>query len=182
MMEVFHEMRRYEKLAEEHLNFGTLSVTTLVDKRNLVQYRLLALPPSEEMAYMFRKSHPNYEPCRVAMLIYGMGVVFPISKAAPMSQLVGDLYVALEQSGLKASTWTNCNWLLLWILMVGAIAAECSRERRWFIVQLGQVAARKSLSSYDEVREQLARILWLPEACETAGRGIWQEVEGLSGY
>lgn len=181
-MEVFHEMHRYERLVEEHLNFGTPNVTTMVDKRNLVQYRLLALPPSEQMAYVFRKSHPNYEPCRVAMSIYGMGVVFPILKAAPMKQLVSDLYVALEQSGLKASIWTDCNWLLLWILMVGGIAAERRWERKWYVIQLGRVAARKSLSSYDEVREQLARILWLPEACETAGRSVWQEVEALGGY
>lgn len=179
IMEVFHEMHRYQKMIQAFQISEVPDLVSAANKRNLIQHRLLSLPPMEDMALVFRENHPNYEPCRLAMLIYSFGMIFPIAKTVEHENLTRDLREALSLSGLSAQTWYNCNWLLLWILTVGAITAGCVAERKWFVGQVGRVASRKGLSTYPEVREQLTRILWVSEGCDEAGESVWQEVEAL---
>ncbi|KIW16370.1 hypothetical protein PV08_06421 [Exophiala spinifera] len=182
IMEVFHEMHDYESMARGFMTKvpDGYSAEAVADKRNLVQYRLLSLPPAEKMASVFRKNHPNYEPCRVAMLVYSLGVIYPLAPGmAPFERLAQDLRSSLIVVGLGATNWTSCNWLLLWILTVGGIASAHLELRAWFVAGLGRVAARKGLSTWAEVKEQLVRILWLDEACDDAGLELWKECEKI---
>src|SRR5436190_12839547 len=103
LAEVFQGMRAYETIVETYCQ-GTMvlpDMASLIDQRNLTQHSLMSLPAASKCGQDFLETHRIYEACRVAALIYGVGVLFPLpASTRPLPALVRDLKAALQESNL----------------------------------------------------------------------------------
>lgn len=148
------------------------------NQRNLVQHQLLSLPPAAQFDQNFRQSYPIYETCRLAGLIFGVGVIFPLpAQTVPFQTLVRQLQAELQESNLESS-WRSRDavGVLIWALTMGGIAAIGLPERIWFIATLGSVTARSGLSRWGDLKQVFELMPWLDSACDSAGQQLWDEV------
>jgi hypothetical protein len=67
--------------------------------------------------------------------------------------------------------------LLVWVLVMGAVAAIDTVERIWFVSMLRQVVGAVEIGSWEEMRDLLGRFLWLGSTSDVDGRVLWGEVE-----
>ena len=149
----------------------------ITNQRNVVQYHLLSLPPAGQFDKNFRQRYPVYESCRLAGLIVGVGVTFPLpAQTAPFQTLIRLLQVELQASDLE-STWPGRDAVraLLWVLTIGGIAATGLPERAWFVATLRRVTVRSGLSRWQDLKQVLESMLWLESACDRAGKQLWDE-------
>ncbi|KAL1961886.1 hypothetical protein VTN77DRAFT_966 [Rasamsonia byssochlamydoides] len=186
MAEVFHAMKEYTALIRAYEEGSILDpdMALISGLRNLLQYHILALPARSERGSIFQECHPGYEACRLAALIYGIGVIFPLpAHVAPLASLARQLRLELAAQRICDCDWdvtsVGCVEMFMWILTLGGIAATMGRqsERRWFATELGRVALRRGLSSWYDLKGILQRVLWLDCACDAAGRRLWDESE-----
>lgn len=151
----------------------------LADQRNLAQFTILSLPPVADIQTCFSQPSQGatYEACRLAALIFGVGVIFPIpAQNSPLDSLARQLQSALLQptaSTLWLSPHTRIP--LLWILTLGGIAARDTTVRSFFASALGHSARRSGLSSWSHLKQRLEIMLWFDLACDEAGESLWQE-------
>ncbi|PYH43611.1 uncharacterized protein BP01DRAFT_95096 [Aspergillus saccharolyticus JOP 1030-1] len=188
MVEVFYGMQTYIKLVESHLatQQHNPDYSLLSDQRNLVHYHLLSLPAVSQFE-RFDNYQPHeimYEICRLAGLIFGVGVVLPLqAQSAPFARLARLIQEALHIHKAPFS-WDHpqAHIALFWVLILGGIAAEDQPERAWYVELLSQVAGSHGIRTWDEARKVLRVMLWYDRACERAGRKLWLEVKhsGLS--
>ncbi|KAJ5612034.1 hypothetical protein N7510_005228 [Penicillium lagena] len=102
------------------------------DQRNLVQYHLLALPSAEHLGQSFAYCSSVYEIARLAGLILGVGVIFPLpAETSPFSSLIKLLQIELQRRSIFKSSWCTPDVVrvLIWALMLGGIAAKGYPER-----------------------------------------------------
>ena len=85
------------------------------------------------------------------------------------------LQYVLEESKFEPC-WRKCPTVLLWILVMGGIAAFETGERMWYVQNLGAVAAVLGIWGWEDVAEELGKYLWLESACDGGGRALWAEV------
>ena len=149
--------------------------------RTGIQSCLLLLPSAVEIS-MHSVHKPNmYECTRLAAMIYGAAVIFPLPNITPVLRVyVGMLKVAIQCSFLEAITTANedISNVYLWILILGATAALNEPERPWFISYLVVLLHTKKLA-WSEVEVILESFLWLDSACGVEGRRLWNEIELL---
>jgi hypothetical protein len=67
--------------------------------------------------------------------------------------------------------------LLVWVLVMGGIAAVDTLERIWFVSMLREVVGAVDIGSWEEMRDLLGGFLWLGSANDVDGRVLWEEVE-----
>ncbi|OQD92424.1 hypothetical protein PENSOL_c041G01590 [Penicillium solitum] len=157
----------------------THDVSLLVDQRNLTQHTLLCLAPASELHTFF--SHPThaatYEACRLAALIFGVGVLFPIpAQNTPLNTLARLIQsVLLQPSSTGLWTSSSTHLPLIWVLTLGGIAANSTPERAWFASALGDITRKTGLNSWANIKSVLASMLWYDAACDTAAEALWQE-------
>ncbi|CDM38170.1 transcriptional regulator family: Fungal Specific TF [Penicillium roqueforti] len=183
MAEAFQAVHTYIGIIKASLNF-TPDTSLLADQRNLTQHTLLSLSPASDISTFF--SHPTraatYEACRLAALIFGVGVLFPIpAQNTPLSTLARLIQAVLfkpSSSELWCSPSTRVP--LIWVLTLGGIAANDAPERAWFASALGDVTRRTGLNSWASIKSVLATMLWYEAACDRAAEDLWQE--GASKY
>ena len=66
--------------------------------------------------------------------------------------------------------------LLLWVLVLGGIAALGTTDRRWYVQQLRWLAAILEIYSWDHLKLTMVSILWLEIPCVFKGFNLWEEV------
>lgn len=181
LAEVFQAMKAYisvlETFQEEQYSTTEPDMCRISNQRNLVQFHLLSLPPAGEFDENFRQSYPVYEACRLAGLIFAVGVTFPLPvQRAPFIPLVERLQAELQASELE-STWSSRGAVrvLVWVLMMGGIAATGRPERAWFVATLHRVTVSSGVSGWRELKLALESMLWLNSACDRAGKQLWDE-------
>lgn len=84
------------------------------------------------------------------------------------------LKYVLEESKFEPC-WQRCPTVLLWILVIGGIAASETGERMWYVQNLGTVAAVLGIWGWEDVAEELGEYLWLESTCDAGGRALWAE-------
>jgi hypothetical protein len=181
LAEVYQAMKAYISIVKRYLDVSTPEpdMCKISIQRNLVQYRLLSLPPAGPFDRNFRQRYPIYEGCRLAGLIFGVGVIFPLpAQTAPFQTLISCLQTELRESDLEL-TWYSRNAVavLLWVLTISGIAATGLPERKWFVAMLGRVTARSSLSTWEDLKQVLELMPWLDSACDIAGQQLWDELD-----
>jgi hypothetical protein len=141
----------------------------------------LSLLPAEKLDQGFRKSHSVYEICRLAGLIFGVGVVFPLPvQTTSLPSLVKLLQTELQESSLESDWWfPDAVEILIWVLTLGGIAATGLPNRIWFVATLSRVSAYSGLSKWRDLKPVLERMLWLNSACDVGGQQLWEEVGRL---
>jgi hypothetical protein len=183
MADVFQALRVYTNIVIEHITVShpNPDLSLLCDQRNLVQYHLLTLPSARSLTNWFPHPHHQtiYESCRLAALIYAVGVTFPLpSQCSPLPRLAHLLQETLQQTPDATSLWTHpqAQVALLWALTLGGIAAENRPERAWFVQTLSQAAVNNGIYSWSELKSVLEFMLWYDTACDRAGYSLWLEV------
>lgn len=150
-----------------------LTIGQIARTRTGIQKRLLLLPVSKDLD----GSGSLYKCVRLTAIIFSVAVIFPIPNTFHVLQTsVTGLKTALEDYNLRA-LGKKCDEVVLWMLVLGGIAALDKPERGWFVSELAFLQARLGIerSSAEEVLE---RFLWLGSACAAGGRLLWDEVEG----
>jgi hypothetical protein len=181
LAEVYQAMQAYVSIVERYQDGSTAEpdMCRISNQRNLVQYHLLSLPSAGEFDQKFRQNYPVYESCRIAGLIFGVGVIFPLpARTAPFQTLVKLLQAELRESNLESS-WGSRDavGVLLWILTLGGIAATGLPERAWFVATLGSVTADSGISRWRDLKQFLELMPWLDSACAGAGQQLWDEFQ-----
>lgn len=180
MAEAFQAAHTYIHIAKSNMS-GTTDQARLADQRNLTQYTLLSLLPANDLISYF--SHPTqaptYEACRLAGLIFGVGVIFPIpAQNTPLHDLAYKIQAVLRQPD-SSTLWSSPNTRipLIWILTLAAIAATDTPARAWFVSALGETTRRSGISSWPALKTVLEMMLWLDTACDDAANALWFEVD-----
>ena len=183
LAEVFQVMKAFTSIVEKYQDGSTTEpdLCRISNQRNFVQHRLLSLLPAVELDQDFRKSHPVYEICRLAGLIFGVGVIFPLPvQTTPLPTLVKRLQAELQESSLESDWWfPDAVDILIWVLTLGGIAATGLPNRTWFVATLGRVSAFSGLSKWRDLKLILGQMLWLDSACNFGGQQLWEEVGRL---
>lgn len=151
----------------------------IADQRNLTQHTLLSLPPSTDLQTFY--THPTesttYEACRLAAFVFAVGVIFPIPATnTPLPKLAQQLHSVLQHPTASA-LWNSpsARIPLVWVLMLGGIAATGTPQRPFFVETLRETAHRSGLTSYQDVKRMLEMMLWYDAACDEAGECLWAE-------
>ncbi|KAJ6015884.1 Protein of unknown function DUF3468 [Penicillium herquei] len=185
MAEAFQAARTYMKIVD---NIGSdapnridVNFAFLTDQRNLTEYTLLALPSASAILPYF--SHPTqattYEACRLAGLIFGVGVIFPIpAQNSPLQRLAHEINAVLLQETATA-IWSSQSTRvsLIWVLVLGGIAAFDTPCRPFYVSSLAATARSSNIHTWDEVKCLLTNMLWYDKAGDKPGKVLWEEVE-----
>lgn len=127
-------------------------------QRNLIQYRLLSLPRGED------------EICRLAALIFSHGVIFPLARMHPLRILVRQLVAEME----RHVEWDdNPSEFLLWVTVVGGIAAAGSLREGFYLRALKRLATDLHVVGYGDLRDIMHNYLWLDRACDNGATQLW---------
>lgn len=178
MAEAFQAAHTYINIVRTNLATAHDS-SLLSDQRNLTQYTILSLPPAATITNHFTQpTHTiTYEACRLACWIFAVGVIFPVpAQSTPLALLAKQLHDVLrnpDASELWSSPQTRIP--LLWILMLGGIAATQMPERPFFASAFGQSLRRSGITSWLGVRRVLDMMLWFDIACDESGQTLFYE-------
>ncbi|KAJ5355643.1 Protein of unknown function DUF3468 [Penicillium concentricum] len=176
MAEAFQAVHTYIEIIKASPN-STHDVSLLADRRNLTQHTLLCLSPASDLFFSHPTHAATYEACRLAALIFGVGVLFPIpAQNTPLNnlaRLIWSLLIQPSSSELWSSPSTRLP--LIWVLTLGGIAANDAPERAWFASALGDVARRTGLNSWASIKSIIGSMLWYDAACDLAAETLWHE-------
>jgi hypothetical protein len=184
LLEVVDVIRDYT-VAISHLlqdKPGSIPIVQLTMTRVAIEKNLLQLPSGTELPFTNVAAPNIYECCRLTTMIYTLAVVLPIPDPYDILQIyVTHLKNAIEESNLYQFGLTDRNLfsMLLWILMLGGIAASDKPERRWFVSQLALLVDQSNLD-WQGVEEDLESFLWFDYACGPGGRKLWAKIEDLA--
>lgn len=68
------------------------------------------------------------------------------------------------------------NAVLLWLLSAGGVGAYDSPERTWFVGHLACMVSEMGISTYDEMKTMLKRVIWHEFQDEPTHRRLWDEI------
>lgn len=171
-----YELAAYTTSIESYIRGDTLRLDaqSMCDRRNLAQYNLMCIAPGSGL----RSDNAISEICRIAAIIYSIGVTFPLAGVgAPFTKLVRMLQAEIQNSGIpeNESFLQATDHLLLWALTVGGIAAAGMPERTWYTTALANMMNQRQVTSWKDLKVSLKAILWLDSACDMAGKELWSD-------
>jgi len=158
-----------------------LDLPLVCDQRNLIMHTLMSLPPAA-IAGGCMAASSIYETTRLAAILYGIGVIFPLpSLSAPFNVLVRNLQVAFQEGEwARYRHIPHLSQLELWVLTIRGIASEWNMpvERSYSITLIRQLLGDKPrFPSFVEFKHTVLKpILWLDVACDAAGERLWNEI------
>ena len=152
------------------------NIAVLIDHRNNIQHHLLSLPKGDELMPGEVRSTTLYESIRLAAIIYSAAVTFPLppltgifkKSSASLKAIVGEL--------MHENHRQPCPKILLWILVLGGIAASGTEHRVWYVKKLAAVPGALTFCQWDDVVVEMENWLWLRSACNEGGSSLWVEV------
>ncbi|KAL9098046.1 MAG: hypothetical protein Q9163_006215 [Psora crenata] len=143
----------------------TPEMAVMIDRRNAVQHDLCSLPAASELQQMRTGFPVLYEPIRLTLLIYALGVTFPLPPMKRIhQQLVYMLMAALGKLDLDEQILVSSR-CVLWILVLGGIASLGMPERDWFVRKLADLVLMFPVyKTWASVAAQAQEFLWLDSA------------------
>src|SRR6201999_298396 len=97
-----------------------LTLGLLADLRNFVQHSLLSLTPRRSSSP--DSAPPLFEMCHTVAIVYSWIVIFPTPvHAMPFHEAATRIRELLDSDQVD-SYWTEVPWLMIWIVVMGAIA------------------------------------------------------------
>ncbi|KAL4948980.1 hypothetical protein BDW69DRAFT_175378 [Aspergillus filifer] len=192
LAEVVCAINTYTALVD-HCIQGKMSYdpSLLADQRNFVHYNFVCLPPApiyqdQNNTFTSQPRHQDlvYEIFRLATFIYSVGVVLPLpAQSTPIAKLAELLHNTLR-SAPYLSLWyaPQAQPVLLWILMLGGIAATDTPYREWYVQTLWKVVHNNRIASYNDLKCYLALIAWYPVACDRPGMDLWEDLQNVHNH
>ncbi|KAM0244225.1 hypothetical protein ACHAP5_006438 [Fusarium lateritium] len=196
LSEVMYDMRTWVKIIEAH-HCGSLYASDpslLAAHRDLIQQRLLATLPEEHngeaiiMAEENEDGHDKVNPwihelVQTALLVFSLGVTFPITYAPPYHRLAKRLQDQIEHYGAHAIE-LGLSDLLIWLGLLGLLCAEQvgDERREWYIQHLitteeKRTSTPKSRAWETVTQESLEPFLWSAVSCDSEVKAAWGEVQ-----
>lgn len=129
--------------------------------RNLIQHRILSLDHDA--------SNGVREICRVAVLVFGCVVVYPLQNLAPLHYYVEELAHLLKIPNDIDDDFR------LWLLFLGAMASDQMPILSWYMLELRKLASKYDMR-WSMVKKVLEGFLWLDIACGEGALEVWQRV------
>lgn len=151
-----------------------LTLGVLAELRNFVQHGLLSLTPR-------RSSNsdsvpPLFEMCHTVAIIYSWIVIFPAPvQAMPFHETAIRIREQLDSDQID-SYWTEVPWLMIWIVVMGAIASLGSCEEQSYVRFLSRALQRLNVHSWTALKGRLEMFLWYSRASDLDGLDLWQEI------
>lgn len=184
MLEVLDCMEAITRAIDHYLQVkpGGLTLGQIVRTRTGIPKRLLVLPTAEELNINITVSScPDlYECCRLTAIIFSISIIYPIPNTYDVLQtLVRQLTASLEAMEIESLS-VDYSGVLLWILVLGGIAALGKPERPWFVSKLALVGVKRLKLDWDGVENILKSFLWLESACSPGGCRLWGEVTSFA--
>jgi hypothetical protein len=184
MAEAFQAVHAYISIIKTNPT-SVRDVSLLADQRNLTQHTLISLAPAADLHTFFSLSHAaTYEACRLAALIFGVGVLFPIpAQNTPLNNIARLIQGVLQQPN-SSELWSApaTRIPLLWILTLGGIAANETPERAWFVSVLANIMSQTGLQNWPSLKTVLESMIWYDAACDLAAEALWFECQSRHGY
>lgn len=179
MLEVFDEMGTMTLAFEYYLSGepDSLRRRDIHKIRTAVQHRLLCLPTASEIGIIPESEGGQYvyECCRLAGLIYGVAVVYPMPNSLLVLQdLVQRLKTAIETLDIQR-LGCGMNGVLLWILVLGGVAALDTPQRSWYASKVAFVSTSMAIEIWGNAVDIMETFLWVDSACGQGGRMLWHE-------
>ncbi|KAJ5537774.1 hypothetical protein N7494_007253 [Penicillium frequentans] len=156
------ELAAYTASIESYIRGDTLRLDaqSMCDRRNLAQWNLMCIAPESGL----KQENALSEICRLAAMIYSIGVTFPLAGVgAPFPRLVRMLQAEIKISGIleDQSLLPITYSLLLWALTMGGIAADGGPERKWYTIALANIMGQYQVDDWKDLKASLKAILWL---------------------
>ena len=148
------------------------------NQKNCAQYRLMSLRSAVELKPGEVSSASLYEAIRLTAIIYSTAVTFPIPPVQGLFHKITHWLKAVVEESELDPCWQLYPKTLLWILILGGIAAFNTPERVWYVQKLKAISSLLECSLWEAVVDELRSYLWLDSACEAGGRVLWEEVVG----
>jgi len=157
------------------------SLGQIADQRNLIQYRLTSLPKSTDLHLALPQAQ-TYEITRLALMIFSLLVIFPVTpSAAPFAQLATLLRAELQYTNIYTQSLDELN-LITWAVCMGGIAAIGTPDRSWYVSTLDTIYSYCGFGDWEPVKAVLESFLWLGSTNDVDGVSLWQEVVQLRSY
>jgi hypothetical protein len=143
-----------------------------------VQKRFLLLPTSAELNITPLAKAGFYESCRLTAIIFSIASFYPLPNTYAALQIaIQRLKSTIILSDIE-SYGAERSGVLLWILVLGGIAALDKPERSWFVSQLARLV-QILMIEWEEAEGVLETFLWFEIACSPGGRLLWDEALNL---
>ncbi|KIV77684.1 hypothetical protein PV11_09467 [Exophiala sideris] len=151
-----------------------LTLGLLADLRNFVQHSLLSLTPHRSSNS--DRVPPLFEMCHTVAIIYSWIVIFPAPvQAMPFHKTAMRIRELLDSDQVD-SYWTEVPWLMIWIVVMGAIASLGSCQEQGYVRFLSRALQRLNIHSWAVLKGRLEMFLWYSRASDLDGLDLWQEV------
>ena len=170
-------------VVENHIEgrWSPRTFTTIIDQRNFIQHSVMSLKPARELfEHGATPEEDLYEPCRLAIIVFSFLVVFPVPPVAgPFESLTERLLVALSEIKSCGEPLSSSK-LLLWILVMGAVAAIGLPKRQWFLRRIHDLLQTLAVEDWKDMKVILQSFLWLPSTNDFDGQEVWAEMHPTS--
>ncbi|KAK5046407.1 hypothetical protein LTR84_008209 [Exophiala bonariae] len=149
----------------------------IVEFRTFVQHCLLSLQP--RISVPLDTPDYTYEACRLSTLIYSDINIWPLPKSSNIRpRLSQHLKLVLsERAGAEAGAISKD--FLLWISMMGAIAARHTEHEQYFLELLARDA--RTLT-WDDFRKTMLEFLWCDFVVAPLARPLWNQACALKAF
>lgn len=130
-----------------------------------IQWRILNFP----------RGNPQSEVCRLATLVFCLGVLFPLSLRRPIQQATEMLDQALQRIEFDRD---RDDAFLFWAVMIGGMAAYTDTHDdpldSAFGARLRRLREDLGLRSWNSAKCVLQQYVWQDVFCEKGGYAMWQ--------
>ena len=155
-----------------HLSYRELCLLALVLQHDL--YSTNTSPSSLEES---PAKNEVFNVSRLALQIYSEVVLFPLAGVyAGKRRLAVELCEALTRYKRSKSSDVDGKYtrLVLWAVVMGAVASEALELRDWYLRELNQITREENLS-WNDLKTSLTQYLWWDYTFEEHTRDIWND-------
>lgn len=147
------------------------NVPALNGDKEAVHHAILSIPPRP-----YPVDGSLYEPVRLVVLVFDVGILFPLPPATgAFARLVQWMKAALESISLEVLS-DGMAKALTWILFVGGVAAKGQLERVWYIERLSDLVEWQGMTRWNEVKQLLRNFIWMADAMDEEAMDLWDDI------
>lgn len=183
LVKIFQQMRQLSGfVSASNISNKKALIASFSERVFILERQLLLLSVSDDPLTTSAMESFINGACRNAAFIY----IYVALREVPLgghlySTFVGRLRSALDGTGFML-VWSNTHpTMLLWVLVIGGMAAIGRPERSWFVSQLVGVCMILKLQSLQGMKRILRDITWVEGLYDGLMKTLWTEIESHLG-